>query len=175
MRRITVLIVLMGLSPVLNAQIKFRGSPAPECQSFFIVEGGAFYETGDREFGANSDIGVMFNLSRRSALGGSIFHQLAADVSGVGVKLRYRYWLNSSFSLDIAPGILLLGEWAPAITGQVSLNYKDLIGVFVQIDSQHSPYIRRMPFSLGVKFGRYLGIVPSALVVLVTLLYGYKY
>ena len=175
MRRTIVLIVLLGISPLLNAQIKFRGKPAPECRSFFIVEGGGFYEMGDREFGANSDIGVMFNLSRRSALGGSIIHQLSADVSGLGVKLRYRYWLNSSFSLDIAPGILLWGDWAPAPTGQVSLNYKDLIGVFAQIDSQHSPDIRRTPFSVGVKFGRYLGIVPSALVVLVTLLYGYSY
>jgi hypothetical protein len=96
-------------------------------------------------------------------------------VSGVGVKLGYRHWLNSSFSLDFAPGILLLGYWTPAPTGQISLNNGDLIGVYAQVDCQRSQYIRRTPFSLGVKFGRYLGIVPSALVVLVTLLYGNNY
>lgn len=166
-----VLIALLIISPALQAKIKFRGKPAPECKTFLIFEAGGFRTMeGDLgEFGLNSEWGLMYNLNKRSALGATIFHQSGADLSGMGFKVRYRHWLNSSFSVDISPGLLLWGEWkTPTFTGHIGLNYKDWVALIAQIDHQRGEIISRKVFSLGVKLSSYAGIVPS---ILVTLLY----
>jgi len=182
MKKLLVLLVLMALliiSPALHAKIKFRGKPAPECKTFWITEVGGF-RTMERymeryvgEFGLNSEFGLMFNLNKRSALGATIFHQIGADLSGMGFKVRYRHWLNSSFSVDISPGLLLWSEWeAPTFTGHVGLNYKDWVALIAQIDHQRGILFSRKVFSLGIKFGSYVGIVPSILLTL--LFYAYS-
>jgi len=169
------LMTLLLTSQSLHAKICFRGKPAPECKMFWITEVGGFLtkDVDLVEFGLNSEFGLMYNLNKHSALGATIFHRIGADLSGMGFKVRYRHWLNSSFSVDISPGLLLWSEWeAPTFTGHVGLNYKDWVALIAQIDHQRGILFSRKVFSLGIKFGSYVGIVPSILLTL--LFYAYS-
>ena len=170
-----VLIALLIISPALHAKIKFRGKPLPECKMFFITEAGGFLtkDVDLVEFGLTTEFGLMFNLNKRSALGATVFHQMGADLNGVGFKVRYRHWLNSSFSVDISPGLWLLSEWkTPAFTGHVGLNFKDWIVLFAQMNNQRGTLFSRKVFSLGIKLGSYPGIIPSILLTLLFYAYG---
>lgn len=170
-----VLIALLIISPALHAKIHFRGKPLPKCKWFFITEAGGFLtkEVDFFEFGLTSEFGLMYNLNKRSALGATIFHQFRADLNGMGFKVRYRHWLNSSFSFDISPGLWLWSECGHlTFTGHVGLNYKDWVALIAQIDNHRGILFSRKVFSLGIKFGSYPGIVPSILFTLLFYAYG---
>ena len=160
-----VLLVFLLVSPMLQAQTCFRGKPLPECKMFFITEAcGIMSVIGDyQRFGVNYEFGGMYNLNKRSALGATFFLALGY-YSGAGFKARYRHWLNSSFSVDISPGLLLWGERKnPTFTGHVGLNYKDWVVLITQIDIRRYTWRpNKVDLSLGVKFGSYAG---SALTV----------
>jgi len=146
---------------------------------FFLTEVGATSR------GLSWELGGMYNLNKRSALGATFFVSTREyDNYAAGFKFRYRHWLNSfnGFSIDISPGLVLWTQWpdptfkkAPTFTGHVGFNYKDMIALMVQV------YVRRyrfqknkIDFSLGLKFGSYAGIVLGVASVIVGIVFGQR-
>ena len=163
---------LLIISPALHGKIHFMGKPLPECKMFFITEVSVFQsliqDYGD--VGANCELGLMYNLNKRSALGATFVLAWTGN-NGFGIKVRYRRWLNSLFSVDFSPGLLLWSDKKnPKFTGHVGLNYKDLIALIVQLDVRR--YWNRpneVDISLGIKFGSTAGsaIIAAAPIVLI--------
>ena len=160
----TLLISLFFTSPMLHAKICFRGKPAPYCKTFFLTEVGATLN------GLSWELGGMYNLNKRSALGATFFISIRDyDDYAAGFKFRYRHWLNSfdGFSIDISPGLLL---WTPKpdwteekglkSTGHVGGNYKDMIILRVQVYAPGRYRFQKnnkVDLLLGLKFGSYAG------------------
>ena len=173
------LMTLLLTSQSLHAKICFRGKPAPYCKMFLLTETGATVR------GLSWELGGMYNLNKRSALGATFFVSTRVyDDLAAGFKFRYRHWLNSfnGFSIDISPGLVLWTQWpdptfrkGPTFTGHVGFNYKDMIALMVQV------YVRRyrfqknkVSFSLGLKFGSYAGIVLGVASVIVGIVFGQR-
>jgi len=127
----------------LRAQSCFRGRPLPECRSFWITEFGYAYRINSEKDKPTSmfsgDFGMMRNLNDRIALGGLFF--LGIDTNPdfhIGLKARFRYWLNSKNSLEISPGILLVHTRPfteePGLTGNVAMNFSDCFAIHSQIE-----------------------------------------
>lgn len=84
----------------------FRGHPSQRCKSFMLFENGGHGQLGSGDAAAYIlDLGVMVNTGVRRSLGGSIFlvSDFFDDVA-VGIRPRFRYWINDSFALDITLG-----------------------------------------------------------------------
>ncbi len=175
---------ILALSGLLQAQICFRGKPAPECKMFFLTEIDLGYilqpnyDESDERFYFNLELGGMYNLNKQSAVGGTFFGvNWGPPNCGTysGFKVRYRQWLSSSVSLDISPGLSLWGEGKhPQFKAHISLNYKDLFALIVQVDVRRFEYIPKEPvLSLGIKFGSYTSILAflgGALIRAITLI-----
>jgi hypothetical protein len=131
---------------------------------FFLTEVGATSR------GLSWELGGMYNLNKRSALGATFF--LSTRV----------YDDLAAGSIDISPGLVLWTQWpdptfkkGPTFTGHVGFNYKDMITLMVQV------YVRRyrfqknkLSFSLGLKFGSYAGIVLGVATVIVATVFGQR-
>ena len=82
----------------------------------------------------------MVNRGPRSALGAAVFFRGGEPIGGIGFRPRYRRWLNSHVSLDVAPGLVLktLGSQftlkAPTFSGQVGLNLGSGLALTGQVD-----------------------------------------
>lgn len=167
---------LLSLSGSLPAQTSFRGKPAPECKRFWITEFGCAFDLSKnlRWIQTSLDIGHMFNLNKRSAVGATLFFSLEDYIGRIGIKPRYRHWLNSNFSLEISPGLYLRKEGLearfPEFVGHVGLNYKDLVILYGQLErvKRSDGYYRQnnLDFSLGIKFGSYAGIAATGTALL---------
>ena len=139
------LLLTMALPSITQAQLCFRGHPSPRCEGFAILEftAGArlnsqAIEPGYREPNrvyVSWSAGYLHNLGDRSALGAAF--KLAADDDGnrYGPVLRYRRWLGPTWSLDLAPGLIvggnddIAGRQFPSVTFDLALNWGDRIGV----------------------------------------------
>ena len=92
----------------------FRGKPLGECQSYWVVETGFMVRTGDANGDRYDDyenmftvgLGRMFNLSRRSALGGTMGFVSDGDGVSIGIGPRYRFWLSPRMGLDVSPHLI---------------------------------------------------------------------
>lgn len=99
-----------------------RGSPLPDCTSFWIVEmqrSTALVRPSWTEPGFGDDgpeveagsalfewtLGYMSNRSDRWALGGSVSLGFGAAPGVTGVRARARRWLNPSLSLSVETGV----------------------------------------------------------------------
>lgn len=124
-----------------------RGSPLDSCRSFWVLESTYLTRSGESEFrGVDGrfqlglELGHLKNISSKSSIGGSLYLSLVNEEL-FGVKGRYRYWFNHRFSLDISPGILVAGSTDkaditfPGFVGSVTLNYKDWVGVTLQLQA----------------------------------------
>ncbi|MBN2409357.1 MAG: hypothetical protein JXE07_06425 [Candidatus Aminicenantes bacterium] len=160
--------LLLGLaaSP-LGAQFSFTPRPAPEAKWFPVTEFGAVLtlnrvEASAREQLLNWELGLMGNLSRRHSLGGTLFisYSKHAEIYA-GPKLRYRYWINPTVSIEAGAGpiwrlsYIESGTW---LSGQIGLNYRDLACAFLQFD-----FFEETIASAGLKVGRRPGAILSAL------------
>jgi hypothetical protein len=121
----------------------FRGRPLPECKEFWIVEERLEFRANDinslpypASVNLAIDLGHMFNITRRYAIGGSCYFAANSNRNVEGLRLRYRYWINRETSFDISPGIIFAGndECAnppstkyPGLIISAALGYKDLI------------------------------------------------
>lgn len=178
------LLLSMALSSAAEAQLCFRGHPAPKCRGFAILE----LTTGTRlnqpgvpfdPYGGESSIylswsaGYLHNMGQRSALGAAF--QVAADDDGhrYGPMLRYRQWLGPTWSLDLAPGVLVGGRTNfttlsfPSPTGNIAINWGDRIAVTFGVDQLRRGDGTRWESHAGLRFGTWLG--PLALLGLVAL------
>jgi hypothetical protein len=128
----------------LVAQSCFAPHPFPQCRKHWLTEAGLSVRLdphpGTESVAATLELGHMVNLSPRSALGASVFLRGGEPVGGIGFRPRYRRWLTSSLSLDVAPGIVfqtLSSQFtlqSPTLSGQVGLNLGSGLALTGQVD-----------------------------------------
>lgn len=155
----------------------FRGKPKGKCCSFLILESGLLSrisgsgQPSDKaKFLFTTDLGLMFNRSNSSAIGGS-FH-LAADDDGsrFGFGPRYRRWLNKGLALDLSPRLLIAGTDPgngltiryPAFSFSASLAIQDLLSIdayfeFIPYEQEVFTGIFTTEIVKGTQKGIYLG------------------
>jgi hypothetical protein len=167
----------------------FRGRPLEACKAFWITEFSTALPLGNRRTLENTlftwELGAMANVTRRSALGGALF----MSVDGwqglrLGVRPRYRRWLSSTLTLDLAAGLYKEMERNSGLrpTGQIALGVRDQLAITAQVDAFGSqqcvvgrdPVTRRyrclsrettteVEWYLGVKLGSGAGIAAGLL------------
>jgi hypothetical protein len=91
----------------------FRARPRSECRVFFVTNTGAYLQLDAPDVDQirfAADWGAMVNVSSASAVGASwfLFAQSGDNVT-TGPALRWRRWLGSTQSLDIALGTNVYG------------------------------------------------------------------
>lgn len=152
-----------------------RGRPWPECRTFALTEFGYSRRlVSDKRDSASAgwlftgELGIMANRGTRSAWGATVFCEFEYEGFLWGIRPRYRRWLTRSISCDVAPGILVdagTGDQfqgrSPAFSGQVSLNFSDLIGLTSQVDVIHGAGGTRTEMYAGIRGGGELGIVSA--------------
>lgn len=163
---------------VTRKKFSFKPEPLPRCSSFLIAEFGLFYGLDKSSDQSNLrlitwELGYMVNQNEHSALGGTFV--LAVDPDGgasrLGLRARYRYWLSSKKSVDIAPGILISGSKNgfefPSFTWNAGLNLNTWFAITGQIDIIRWKTVTKPEGYLGLKFGTPTGagIATAALVV----------
>lgn len=87
----------------------YRARPKPGCSAFVLTNVGSYLVLGRAASGntplrAVVDWGLMVNVSARDAVGASVFVSEDRDGFGVGPALRYRRWIGSSQSVELAVG-----------------------------------------------------------------------
>jgi hypothetical protein len=170
---------------VAHTQMCFRGRPTPRCKSFLITEFGVGYRIGGEyhfpeQTWASADIGWMYNLNEKHAVGVTTYIPWDLNVGGLryGLKLRGRRWLTQDFSLDASGGALLGGgepEKYPSFTGHFGLNYRDYVGPYLGIDVLRTAEGSDTHWHGGVRFGAAAGtsIIAGTAALLTLLLLGY--
>lgn len=95
----------------------------------------------DRNLMTSLDYGVMYNLSRSIAVGGTVHLEVEDDRNGLGLALRGRRWLGNTLSLDGAAGWIFAGDdqrgdFGPhAIYGEAAINIDDHFQVAARVES----------------------------------------
>ena len=102
----------------------YRARPKPACSAFVITNFGGYVVLGrdqfyDTPFREVADWGLMANVGTRDALGGSVFASLDRLGFALGPAVRYRRWLSSSASLDLAVGTPLVTSSSDIQAGSV--------------------------------------------------------
>lgn len=166
---ITCLLCLF-LQPVpASAEMCFRPKPAPVCSAFWVTESGLGYMARgiDRAW-IVSEIGPMFNLDERYAVGATSYIAYDGqwgDFRG-GVKLRLRWWFNPGLSMNVSGGLILVGgawdEEHPGFAGHLDLNYKDLVVPYIGLDVMRGGGLDGANWSVGLRFGSVVGLGISA-------------
>lgn len=194
------------------ASLCFKARPRPWCKSFLLTEANFYYRlyptidfeaavTGHGGFGSrntgpsvdtpwylSADIGWMWNLSTRSAVGGSIFagYEFGWENYQYGLRGRYRWWLGSGSSLGASAGVVY-GSYAgigkdPGFTGRLTLSLWDTLLLSAALDyvpvyvTEDGRYYSDEPTGYGERFyvgassGSRLGIVSYAVAGLLALM-----
>jgi hypothetical protein len=134
------------------APLCYRARPKPACSAFVITNFGGYVVLGgdqlnDTPFREVADWGLMVNVGTRDALGGSVFASLDRLGFALGPAVRYRRWLSSSASLDLAVG-------TPLVTTASNIQTGSLFGL-VRWSPNHwfaiaaRPEVVRRPVFLG--------------------------
>ena len=123
-------------------------SPHRDQRRFPIFEVGIYWRLNDppspydnRSLMTGFDYGVMHNLSRSVALGGTVHLEVEDDRNGFGLALRGRRWLGRTQSLDGAAGWMFLGDdergefGSHAIYGEAALNLDDRFQIAARVES----------------------------------------
>ena len=145
----------------------FRGRPQPFCRAFLITEFGIAQGFA---LGANVgehpailatwEFGSMVNVGKDHAVGIAVVAH-ALDISGFGIRPRYRKWLSPTVSLDVAPGILI--HRRVGLTGQVALNFADYAALTAQVLTSEEDFgevgRRRVRLYVGGRLGSVPGTV----------------
>lgn len=162
----------MSADPCLTSR------PSPQCSSFFVTELGyafkfteplrrkSFTAVGDSITSAyesriagrhllHSELGVMYNIGRKYALGFTHFTgwDVGGDIFG-GVKLRARRWLGERASVDVSAGALL---WStadasinrPSFIGSASWNFSNWQSVELTVTSTSTKNSEFVYFDVG--------------------------
>src|SRR5712691_9965468 len=92
-----------------------RARPKPACSAFVLTNFGIYGTLGRHAHELEplvADWGLMVNISARDAIGASVFASLenveVGPFVGFGAAVRYRRWLPSSGSFEVAVGTPLL-------------------------------------------------------------------
>ena len=87
----------------------WRAGPIEHCRAMMLTNYGGYLQhstvPGGEPLRVVADWGVLVNVSARNAVGASLFASFdSADGVIVGPSVRYRRWLSSTQSLDLALG-----------------------------------------------------------------------
>lgn len=122
---ISLVIAILALALPVNGQngtgnegcnFCFRAKPKGKCCSFLIFDFGilgrvsASGQPPGKQGGLiTSDLGLMFNNKKTSAIGGSLHLSIADNDIRFGLGPRYRKWLTERVALDLSPRLLIAG------------------------------------------------------------------
>ena len=119
-REIVLMLILPPALLVLPdaAEAAMKVGPRSDIRTFVITETSCLVrfppgpEGDDRYFALSFDLGVMTNVSENSALGLTPFFASGTTGEGNyyvngGIRGRYRRWLGTRSSFELAPGIIL--------------------------------------------------------------------
>ncbi len=178
-------IVLCALlySPALPAQEStthwcFRGRPKPRCDVFWLTEFGVAAPISTNATGASRgalftwELGGMANRGTRHAFGVAAFSQAilgGSDQTGqgaaVGIRPRLRFWMSHTTSVDIAPGMVILGSGAPGFSGHAGVNFADYAGLTMHVVAlRPEPYDVDRSTRVAVFAGGRLASLPGTVV-----------
>ncbi len=147
-----VAVCLTSIARTAAAAMCFRGRAGPECTGFPVIEFAPVVRLADKPEptdGVNSffiwNLGGMRNIGRQSALGATL--KIAADSDGhrLGPAVRYRRWLSRRTGIDLYLGAYVSGSdnfvdmRLPSATADLALNYGDLVGCGIGVDSIRRP------------------------------------
>jgi hypothetical protein len=143
------------------------GKPLPECRTVLLSEVGYSHGQHGRQF--TWELGGIRNISKHHALGATSFLNMDDDNDmGFGLKARYRFWLSRTFSINVAPGVLLTranrSSKGPDFFGHADLCLDDWLSLAYQIDEvkKSSPPSHYTNYSMGVRIGGSLGMAMIA-------------
>ena len=132
--------------------LTFRSHPYPETSAFFILQAGyvAIVKTDDHlaEGRPLLDFGLMKNLGRHWAVGGT-FHVEAGDgEGGYGPMVRGRRWLGQDASFDLSTGFLVPTDTDPgggggtetAWVNQAELNFGNILSLTGEMQTWRKEY-----------------------------------
>lgn len=188
----TVLCLLVNFAPCAQAQTRaltLKAHPLSQTKSFLLTEfgmnhaadhiGGA--ESSETESGAMLawELGWMRNISKRWALGATLFYNGTNDHAQFGFKPRARYWLGEELSLDMALGPVLRNfedkyRSAIGLDSHIGFNFNSWLAVTIGLEYSHltgiqSGYARPDQQNLAgdrttISAGFRLGALPGTIV-----------
>lgn len=175
----------------------FRGKSLGECKSYWVLETGFMIHAGnssvdrydDYENIFTANVGKMFNISNKSAIGGTVNIAPSNGGMDIGVGPRYRYWMSEGMAFDFSPRMMLLRTGDYDIKGvgfqiDASLSIGELFSIdtyyrnvryepnfdFLPLSPGNFEYIPYLPQSKGFYFGfsgrSYAAPVVPALILL---------
>jgi hypothetical protein len=157
----------------------FRARPLPRCRSFWITEFGVLSTQSRPQRYSDPaivvwELGRMYNLTERRALGASVMFATGDDLMRLGVKARYRVWLNEVVAAELAPGILVLssdndmnGRGGAGFVAHGAVTLQDWVTALAQVDVRRSGLASFLGLKLGSVPGTVVGLaVPAAFGVL---------
>jgi hypothetical protein len=161
----------------------FRGKPLPGCQWFTFAEFAVSSRIADQNrfddtprVYYSGEIGALYNLGSRSAVGGGVY--LGGDDDGwrLGIRPRYRYWIASGFAVDAAAGVLVAGDldlfegtW-PGFNAQLGVGWQDLVALTTQVEIIGTTQGTWTNWYVGVQAGSFAALAAAPILWLVTLL-----
>jgi hypothetical protein len=190
MRFFILTFLIFSISTSANAETLWRGLPYPECDSFWITEFGVGWRQGgmsnelreDRLSGhqIRYDLGHMFNLDSRFAVGGTL--SMTGNEEGhIGLSGRIRYWMDRNWSVDFSPGITFYSTSSdnryslqyPSFTSRLIINYAEFVGIYVGLEQiRVNKGDDDLDLYLGVHAASYPGGTLGALFLILGVLYA---
>lgn len=166
----------------------FQPKPSPETRHFLITEGGMLFSPEtvglqDQVYGPNYmlfwDAGLMTNISRRTAIGGSLGFTQGNNTEefSLALKPRFRYWIGRRIPLDVSVGLPIFSNGTdydprPQFMVDATVMYYDWIGVTTRLLTTHigpNPTVpvewpgigsaSRTEFYAGLRLGSYPGLI----------------
>jgi hypothetical protein len=161
----------------------FRGRALPACQWFTFAEFAVSSRIADQNrfddtprVHYSGEIGALYNLSSRSAVGGGVY--LGGDDDGwrLGIRPRYRYWIADTWAIDATAGVLVAGDldlfegtW-PGFTAQLGIGWQDLAALTTQVEIIGTTQGTWTNWYVGVQAGSFAALAAAPILWLVTLL-----
>lgn len=124
---------------VAEAQFCWEGSQLPKCKIFLVLELSYYRTMNESNFDENhfaGEVGIMRNLNQQNSIGALLF--VGFEPEKRGIRIRYRRWLRNRISINLSPGLLITNHVflieSPTLTGELNLNYHDLIIFSYRLD-----------------------------------------
>jgi hypothetical protein len=168
----------LAVTDVAEAQTCFRGRPLPTCRSFWITEAGYARRLSPAEDHGDVELGRMWNLGSRIALGGTVTGAYHSGFQLV-LKPRVRRWLRPPLlSAELAAGVVVAGgPWGDVgFTGEAALNVGDRLSLLSRLESVegYASFGQKVgAWSIGIKLGSAPGAVAGTLLAILGALYAY--
>ena len=140
-----------------TGRLCFHARPGPQCRLFAVTDAGIAFGTSiergvlsDRNGVERTtlDWGAMWNVGERNAVGASWFLSVGEEATSTGPTLRYRRWLTTTQSVDVAAGTPVGSTHfeAGSVLGLVKYNPAPWVGIVVRPEAVlHSDFVCSLP------------------------------